>query len=176
MVPLGGQCSCVLWNSASYTRYYRLQLGYSYSVQHEEYFNNLVDEDENRTYMVIVITTFAEIPGLILVALLMNRVGRKKSQAIAFFGSGIFVALLILDASIVLSTMFAFGARALIYGSFAATFAYTPEVRYLPFAMRMLICYRCILHRYEELVLEQPIRLPGLPVCSLHILLEYCPP
>lgn len=79
--------------------------------------------------MVIVITTFAEIPGLVLVALLMNRVGRKRSQAIAFFGSGIFVGLLLLDASIAFSTMSAFGARALIYGAFAATLAYTPEVR-----------------------------------------------
>lgn len=100
-----------------------------HSLPIPEYFKNLVDKgDENSTYLVIVITTIAELPGLLLVSFLMNRVGRKKSQAIAFFGSGVFVTLLLYDGSIILSTSFAFGARALIYGAFAATFAYTPEV------------------------------------------------
>lgn len=99
-------------------------------------------DDENSTYMVIVITTIAELPGLLLVSLLMNSVGRKKSQAIAFFGCGLFVSLLLYDASIVLSTLFAFGARALIYGAFAATFAYTPEVHTIPsLQAKVTLCF-----------------------------------
>jgi hypothetical protein len=82
----------------------------------------------NDVYLPTFITTFAEIPGVIVAAILVNKIGRRKTQALLFFVCGICSGLLIFRSSVVIATIFAIGARSAIYGSFAAVYVYTPEV------------------------------------------------
>ncbi|KAL6078140.1 Synaptic vesicle 2-related protein [Balamuthia mandrillaris] len=84
--------------------------------------------EDNDVYLPILITTLAELPGLFLTAYLVNKVGRKKTLALTFLICAVCTFFLFPRLHIALSTTFAVGSRASIYGAFAAAYVYTSEV------------------------------------------------
>ncbi|XP_029121638.1 organic cation/carnitine transporter 7 isoform X2 [Elaeis guineensis] len=76
----------------------------------------------------VFITSFAEVPGLLLSAVIVDRVGRKLSMAGLLFVSCIFLLPLIFHQEEALTTTLLFGARACIMGSFTIIYIYAPEV------------------------------------------------
>lgn len=71
---------------------------------------------------------FSELPGLLLAALLVDRIGRKMTMASMFFSSFIFLMPLLSQQSWLFTIILLFGARACISGSFTVIYIYTPEV------------------------------------------------
>eukprot|EP01118_Nematostelium_gracile_P002562 TRINITY_DN1278_c0_g1_i2.p1 TRINITY_DN1278_c0_g1~~TRINITY_DN1278_c0_g1_i2.p1 ORF type:complete len:509 (-),score=104.22 TRINITY_DN1278_c0_g1_i2:167-1693(-) len=82
----------------------------------------------NHDYLDIVITTAAELPGILLTAAIIDRLGRKKTQALDFCVAGVCSFLLFVCASRTVETIFLFVIRAAITGAFQAVYVYTPEV------------------------------------------------
>eukprot|EP00297_Palpitomonas_bilix_P000475 CAMPEP_0113912342 /NCGR_PEP_ID=MMETSP0780_2-20120614/28874_1 /TAXON_ID=652834 /ORGANISM="Palpitomonas bilix" /LENGTH=549 /DNA_ID=CAMNT_0000909291 /DNA_START=12 /DNA_END=1661 /DNA_ORIENTATION=- /assembly_acc=CAM_ASM_000599 len=81
------------------------------------------------TYVDVFITSGAEFPGLIMSMIIIDRLGRKKTQGIQFAGTGLFVALLLIPGLPIAARVgLLFVARALIMGAFCVTCVYTPEV------------------------------------------------
>ncbi|KAJ4709119.1 organic cation/carnitine transporter 7-like [Melia azedarach] len=74
------------------------------------------------------ITSLAEIPGLILAAVLVDRVGRKLSITIMFVLSFIFLLPLVTHQSNILATALLFGARMSIMGTFTVSLIYAAEI------------------------------------------------
>lgn len=79
-------------------------------------------------YRDVFVTSFAEIPGLLLSAALVDRVGRKVSMSIMFFLSGVFLLPLLFHQPKVLTTSLLFGARICITGTFTVVYIYAPEI------------------------------------------------
>ncbi|RAL42670.1 hypothetical protein DM860_009177 [Cuscuta australis] len=79
-------------------------------------------------YRGVFITSFAEIPGLILSAVMIDRVGRKYSMSSLFFVCCIFILPLIHPQSKGLTTGLLFGARTCIAATFNIVCIYAPEV------------------------------------------------
>lgn len=79
-------------------------------------------------YKDVFITSFAELPGLVVAALVVDRLGRKISTAALFFLGCIFLLPLVIHRSEGLTTAFLFGARASIMGSFTTAYIYAPEI------------------------------------------------
>eukprot|EP01080_Neovahlkampfia_damariscottae_P002564 gene2564-3526_t len=79
-------------------------------------------------YLESLISALAEIPGMILAATLINLIGRKKTQAVLFFLTGLFLALILIPLNEYFIFSFAVIARGAVFGAFAAIYAYTPEM------------------------------------------------
>ncbi|CAA7409242.1 unnamed protein product [Spirodela intermedia] len=79
-------------------------------------------------YKDVFVASFAEIPGIIISAVVVDKVGRKLSMAGMFYASCIFICPLILDTSQGFITGFLFGARICIATSFTIIYIYAPEV------------------------------------------------
>ncbi|XP_071789643.1 synaptic vesicle 2-related protein-like isoform X2 [Asterias amurensis] len=79
-------------------------------------------------YGSLLITTFAEFPGILVTLLMIEYLGRKKSMAIQFFLCSIFIFLLNMCTTRFGLTVLLFAARAFISGGFQALYVYTPEV------------------------------------------------
>ncbi|XP_030598810.1 synaptic vesicle 2-related protein [Archocentrus centrarchus] len=79
-------------------------------------------------YKDLLWTTLAEFPGLLVVLLLVDYIGRKKSMSLCFFM--FFLCILPLYACVgrIALTVFIFIARAFISGGYQVVFVYTPEV------------------------------------------------
>ncbi|XP_068191151.1 synaptic vesicle 2-related protein-like [Antennarius striatus] len=73
-------------------------------------------------------TTFAEMPGVFGVLLMVERIGRKNSMALCFFFFFFTISLLYACIGRIPLTIFIFIARAFITGGFQAAYVYTPEV------------------------------------------------
>lgn len=71
-----------------------------------------------------------EFPGLILSALVIDRLGRKLSMAAMFFVCCIFQLPLVVHQSTGVTTALLFGARTCITGTFTIVYIYAPEVSY----------------------------------------------
>jgi len=85
--------------------------------------------EDQTVYLNTFITTCAELPGLILSALIVDRMGRKFTQSFEFGLCGIFFLLLMVpDLSYEFSLLCACLSRMFIMGSFSTTYVYTPEV------------------------------------------------
>ncbi|KAJ6878516.1 hypothetical protein NC652_032129 [Populus alba x Populus x berolinensis] len=76
-------------------------------------------------YKEVLIASFA---GLIVSALIVDRIGRKLSMAVLFFVSCIFLLPLVVHQSPSVTTVLLFGARICITGTFTIVFIYAPEV------------------------------------------------
>ncbi|XP_022086272.1 synaptic vesicle 2-related protein-like [Acanthaster planci] len=87
-------------------------------------------------YVLLLWTTFAEFPGIILTFVIIEKLGRKKTMGIEFLCFAIFMFLLFICTSTTLLTVFLFAARGFISGAFQAAYVYTPEV--YPTATRAL--------------------------------------
>ncbi|XP_062211886.1 organic cation/carnitine transporter 7-like isoform X2 [Phragmites australis] len=74
------------------------------------------------------ITSLAEIPGLILSAVLVDWFGRKASMWFMMFACCAFLGPLVLHQNELLTTILLFGARACAMGSFTVLCLYAPEV------------------------------------------------
>ncbi|XP_021846465.1 organic cation/carnitine transporter 7 [Spinacia oleracea] len=85
-------------------------------------------ESANVNYRNVFITSFAEIPGLVLAAVIVDRLGRKVSMAALLFLCFLFMLPLMHHQSDGLTTALLFGARACIMGSFTLMFLYAPEI------------------------------------------------
>jgi len=85
---------------------------------------------DTNVYLVAFITATSEIPGLLLALFLIDRKGRRLTMAILLIATGANV-LYLSGAGVVtpsLLALFAFFARGLVSGSFAAAYVYTPEL------------------------------------------------
>ncbi|XP_021834933.1 organic cation/carnitine transporter 7 isoform X2 [Spinacia oleracea] len=79
-------------------------------------------------YKNVFITSFAEFPGLLLSAAMVDRVGRKVSMASMFFLCCLFLLPLAFYQSGGLVTPLLFGARICITSTFNIVYIYAPEV------------------------------------------------
>ncbi|KAM9306266.1 synaptic vesicle 2-related protein [Pholidichthys leucotaenia] len=79
-------------------------------------------------YKDLLWTTLAEFPGLLVVLLLVDCIGRKKSMALCFFMFSLFILPLYACVGRIALTILIFIARAFISGGFQVVFVYTPEV------------------------------------------------
>ncbi|XVF19135.1 hypothetical protein REPUB_Repub11eG0083000 [Reevesia pubescens] len=83
---------------------------------------------DNGLYVDSFITSCAELPGLLLSALLVDRLGRKLSMAFMFVLAFIFLLPLLIHQSAVLTTCLLFGARMCAMGTFTVACIYSPEL------------------------------------------------
>ncbi|XP_022095765.1 synaptic vesicle 2-related protein-like isoform X2 [Acanthaster planci] len=79
-------------------------------------------------YGSLLITTFAEFPGILITLLAIEFLGRKKTMAVQFLVCSVFIFLLSICTSRTGLTVILFAARALISGAFQSLYVYTPEV------------------------------------------------
>ncbi|XP_034090093.1 synaptic vesicle 2-related protein-like isoform X1 [Gymnodraco acuticeps] len=79
-------------------------------------------------YKDLLWTTLAEFPGILLILLAIDRIGRKKSLALCFFMFSLCILPLFACIGRLSVTICIFIARAFISGGFQVAFVYTPEV------------------------------------------------
>jgi len=91
-----------------------------------DYFSEV--SSSSHKYFNIFVTTCAELPGIAIAALLIDRLGRKYSQSVMFVGCAVSTLSLLVSNSSLLRLVFSFGGRMFSLGAFSATYAYTPEV------------------------------------------------
>lgn len=78
----------------------------------------------------LLFSLFSELPGIILSALIVDRIGRKLSMVSMFvLGCG-FLMPLVVNQSGILTTGLLFGARMFIIGTFTISYIYAPEVSF----------------------------------------------
>lgn len=80
------------------------------------------------TYADVFITSLAELPGLVLSAVLVDRIGRKLSIAFMFLLGCIFLVPLVFNLHEGLTTSLLFGARMCVIGTFTVACIYGPEI------------------------------------------------
>ncbi|XP_065831327.1 putative transporter svop-1 [Oscarella lobularis] len=99
---------------------------YDHSTQRNDTICALLDLDD---YKQVLWTTAAELPGILLTAFIVERIGRKKTMAIEFGGCVVAFFLMYICPINKIALMFLiFVVRALITGAFQAAYVYTPEV------------------------------------------------
>jgi hypothetical protein len=74
---------------------------------------------------------FTEIPGLVISALIVDKLGRKLSMSLMLFASCLFVGPLVFYKSEALTAISLFGARVCISASFTIVYIYAPEVSFI---------------------------------------------
>ncbi|KNA11542.1 hypothetical protein SOVF_134220, partial [Spinacia oleracea] len=79
-------------------------------------------------YRDVFITSLAELPGLVIAGILIDRLGRKYSMAVLFVACSIFLFPLVSHRSDTVTTVLMFGARAAIMGTFTIAFIFAPEI------------------------------------------------
>ncbi|XP_011093914.1 organic cation/carnitine transporter 7 isoform X2 [Sesamum indicum] len=87
--------------------------------------NQLTDSS---LYQNVFITSFAELPGLILSAILVDKVGRRISLVLMYAFSFIFLLPLMLHQNELLTTSLLFGARMCLIGTYTVAGIYCPEL------------------------------------------------
>uniref|UniRef100_A0A914DIP2 Uncharacterized protein n=1 Tax=Acrobeloides nanus TaxID=290746 RepID=A0A914DIP2_9BILA len=83
---------------------------------------------DTNDYVDLLTTNLAEIPGLILTVLIIERIGRKWTMAVEFLGYSFCISLIYFCLSRNMVTVALFLARAFIAGAFQTIYVYTPEV------------------------------------------------
>ncbi|KAJ8766670.1 hypothetical protein K2173_001190 [Erythroxylum novogranatense] len=84
--------------------------------------------DDSVNYKDVFITSFAEFPGLVIAAIIIDRFGRKLSMVGMFLVAGIIILPLVVHRSSTVTTVLLFIARICITGTFAIVFIYAPEI------------------------------------------------
>ncbi|KZV16593.1 organic cation/carnitine transporter 7-like [Dorcoceras hygrometricum] len=74
------------------------------------------------------ITSFAEVPGLILAAVIVDKIGRRISMVLMYSFCFIFLLPLTFHQNDLLTTCLLFGARMCIIGAFTVAGIYCPEI------------------------------------------------
>lgn len=80
------------------------------------------------SYRDVFVTSFAEFPGLLVSAAIVDKLGRKGSMASMFFFCCLFLLPLAFNQSQGLVTPLLFGARICITASFTIMYIYAPEI------------------------------------------------
>ncbi|KAJ4798857.1 Organic cation/carnitine transporter 7 [Rhynchospora pubera] len=91
-------------------------------------------QDESSLYRNVFITSSAELPGLLLSAFTVDKIGRKASMYLLLFTCCAFLAPLIWPQKEVITTCLLFGARACVNASMSIIYIYAPEM--YPTSMR----------------------------------------
>ncbi|KAL3533175.1 hypothetical protein ACH5RR_006696 [Cinchona calisaya] len=89
---------------------------------------NSKNSDDASLYRDVFITSFAELPGLVLSAIIVDYIGRKRSMALLYFFSFIFLLPLLKHQNEFLTTGLLFGARMCVIGTFTIAGIYCPEI------------------------------------------------
>ncbi|KAL2943161.1 Organic cation/carnitine transporter 7 [Bienertia sinuspersici] len=97
-----------------------------YHVVKHEQISSAADDGIN--YKDVFITSVAELPGLIAVGILIDRLGRKLSMAAMFVACSAFLFPLVVPQSEKVTTILMFGSRACIMGTFSIAFIFAPEI------------------------------------------------
>jgi len=84
-------------------------------------------ELQPKDYEQLFITSAAELPGIIFTVFVIDKLGRKKTQALEFFVTATFISLVCLCLGFG-TVVVLFVVRGLITGAFQASYVYTPEV------------------------------------------------
>ncbi|KNA24583.1 hypothetical protein SOVF_014400 [Spinacia oleracea] len=79
-------------------------------------------------YKDVFITSIAELPGLVAVGLLIDRLGRKISMAVMLVVCFAFLIPLVVPRSETITTVLMFGSRASIMGTWTTAFIFAPEI------------------------------------------------
>ncbi|XP_027065556.2 organic cation/carnitine transporter 7 [Coffea arabica] len=87
-----------------------------------------VGSQDSRLYINVFLTSLAEVPGLVLAAFIVDRVGRKVSMVIMFTLGFILLLPLVVQQNGVLTTALLFGARMFVSATFEVACVYAPEV------------------------------------------------
>ncbi|GAB4842843.1 Organic cation/carnitine transporter 7, variant 2 [Ancistrocladus abbreviatus] len=85
-------------------------------------------KSQDVSYRDVFITSFAEIPGLLVSAAMVDRVGRKFSMSSMFFLGFLFLFPLAFHQPEGLTTPLLFGARICITATFTIVYIYAPEI------------------------------------------------
>lgn len=85
-------------------------------------------ESQDISYKNVFIASFAELPGLIISAATVDRLGRKLSMSGMFFLCCIFLLPLVVHQPEGLTTALLFGARTCITATFTIVYIYAPEI------------------------------------------------
>ncbi|XP_028400300.1 synaptic vesicle 2-related protein-like [Dendronephthya gigantea] len=83
---------------------------------------------EEEDYYALLLTSFADIPGLLVVMLFIDRIGRIKTLVVGFGCTFVLFLLLMLCNGETMTTIFVFGVRYFSTGVTQALFIYVPEV------------------------------------------------
>lgn len=86
------------------------------------------DVNDGRLYRDVLITTLAELPGLILAATIVDKIGRKLSMEIMSILGFILLLPLVLHQNEIVSTALLFGSRLFVSSTFNVLGIYTREV------------------------------------------------
>ncbi|CAI8601502.1 unnamed protein product [Vicia faba] len=86
------------------------------------------DKSQDISYKGVFIASFAELPGLLLSAVAVDKLGRKLSMSIMFFMCCIFLLPLTFYLPQDLTTGLLFGARICITVTFTVVYIYAPEI------------------------------------------------
>ncbi|KAK0571490.1 hypothetical protein LWI29_017033 [Acer saccharum] len=89
---------------------------------------------DNSLYVNVFITSLAELPGLLLPAIIVDIIGRKLSMAIMFILACVFLLPLAFHQSAVMTTVLLFGVRVCATGTITVASFYAPEI--YPTSMR----------------------------------------
>ncbi|KAM7272427.1 hypothetical protein ACFE04_027090 [Oxalis oulophora] len=83
---------------------------------------------DSSLYIDVFITSLAEVPGIILAAIVVDSIGRKRSIAAMFILAFIFLLPLVFKQSAIITTGLLFGARMSAIGTFTVVSIYAPEL------------------------------------------------
>ncbi|EXB26127.1 Organic cation/carnitine transporter 7 [Morus notabilis] len=89
------------------------------------------EKSQDISYRDIFITSFAELPGLLIAAFTVDKLGRKRSMSTMFFVCCICLFPLVVHQTQNLTTGLLFGARTCITATFTIVYIYAPEVKTL---------------------------------------------
>eukprot|EP00736_Rhodelphis_marinus_P011641 Rmarinus@m.2384 len=109
----------------------------SYHTEESAELASCVDGHINLThdeFSDILVTSFGELPGLLLTAVIINNIGRKKTLSVELLLTGLCAVLVMPCTSRAFETTMLFGIRMFVSGAFQAAYVYTPEV--YPTALR----------------------------------------
>lgn len=83
---------------------------------------------DSSLYSNVFITSLAEVPGLILSAVLVDKIGRRMSMVVMYAFGVIFLLPLMFHQNDILTTFLLFGARMFIIGNYTVAGIYCPEI------------------------------------------------
>ncbi|KAL3696732.1 hypothetical protein R1sor_010808 [Riccia sorocarpa] len=83
---------------------------------------------DNSQYRDVLISSIAEVPGVIIACFMVEQFGRKVSLASLLIACGAFMLPLIYPLSELVTTALMFGARSCSMGGFSVLWAYAPEL------------------------------------------------
>ncbi|KAK4713851.1 hypothetical protein R3W88_019758 [Solanum pinnatisectum] len=85
-------------------------------------------KNDKSLYTDVFITSLAELPGLLISAVVVEKVGRKYSMALMYILGSLFLFPLVVPQNEALTTAFLFGARIWFIGTFTLAGVYCPEI------------------------------------------------